>query len=63
MGCGARVWDNGDMTDCGGEVLRGNRCAKHVHDETCSLLLEIKNKELELARLKKRLVELQTESG
>ena len=51
------------MIDCGEKVLRGNRCAKHVHDETCSLLLEIKNKELELARLKKRLELLQTESS
>lgn len=63
MGCGARVWDNGDMIDCGEKVLRGNRCARHVHDEVCSLLLEIKKKKAAVARLEKRLAELQTESG
>jgi hypothetical protein len=61
--CTARVWDNGDMTDCGRRSLRANRCADCLHDEVARLLREIGEHETEVRKRRARIAELSTESG
>jgi hypothetical protein len=63
VSCRARVWDNGDMTDCGAEALRAERCAEHIASEVRNLHAEIKEHEAEIRKCRKRIGELSTESG
>ena len=63
MGCSARVWDNGDTTDCGREVFRVGLCSRHLHEEADSLRESIRNHEAAIREARTRLGELQTESG
>jgi hypothetical protein len=62
-GCKARVPDHTDFMNCGDHVLRGGRCAFHLHEEVVGLQAEIKQHEEAIATCNKRLAELQTESG
>lgn len=62
-GCTVRVPDHTDFVDCGAPVLRSNRCPEHLHWEVGLLQSEIKEHEAAIARCKKRLDELQMESG
>jgi hypothetical protein len=62
-GCTVRVPDHTDFVDCGAPVLRSNRCPEHLQMEVRSIQAEIKEHEGSIARCRKRLDELQTESG
>ena len=62
-GCKARVPDHTDTVDCGDHVLRGGRCAFHLHQEVTYLKAEIKAHEDAIEKCNKRLAELQTESS
>ncbi len=62
-GCTTRVRDYTDLVQCGHPVLRSNRCAFHLHEEEEDLRAEIKHHEAEIAKCRKRLDELNTESG
>ena len=55
--CRWRVWDNGDMTSCGGTVLRGGRCAEHLRDEVRELQADIKRHEAGIRSARERLAE------
>lgn len=61
--CRARVADHTDTVDCGDHVLRGGRCAFHLHEEVSDLKTEIKAHEDAIKKCNARLAELQTESG
>jgi len=52
--CRARVWDNGDMTDCGEASVRLERCAEHIAGEIASLESAIRSyeKKIKDARLR-----------
>lgn len=58
MRCQERIWDNGDMTDCGAPVLRLDKCAWHVEEEVrrlreanVSMTYSIKQNELRIDAL------------
>ena len=61
--CRVRVPDHTDFTDCGDTVLRGGLCAFHLREEVYALQVAIKRSEERIALARKRLDELQTESG
>ena len=61
--CQARVWDNGDMTTCGKYALRGSRCPDHLQEESRQLMADIKRHQEAIDAAKRRLAELNTESG
>ena len=63
QGCEARVWDNGDMTDCGREVMRAKRCAEHIHDETVSLRSVIRECKDKIKECETRIALLNSEQG
>jgi hypothetical protein len=56
--CTARVWDNGDMTDCGKEVQRAERCSFHVQQEVSLLTKTIQEHEEGIRVARARLAEL-----
>ena len=61
--CEVRVWDNGDMTDCGRKILRGGVCAEHLQKEVAELRESIRKHERAIREALERLDALQTESG
>jgi len=62
-GCIERVPDHTDFNPCGKPILRADLCAEHVQQAVVALQYLIKRKEEEIAQCKKRLEQLQTESG
>lgn len=51
--CGWRVWDSGDITDCGKFAVRDTSlCEEHLQDELHSLAADIERHErcIEIAR-------------
>jgi len=63
MGCTARVWDNGDTTDCGDAVLRHDLCAACLKREIDSLRAEKQKLTSLLLDVNRRLNHLQSQSG
>ena len=61
--CQARVWDSGDMTDCGKLALRASLCPEHLQEEVVSLRAVIKRNEESIRIARERLFLLQTETG
>lgn len=49
--CPARVWDNGDMTDCGAPIAAHGLCAFHLADKRGELIAAIGRLSRDLARL------------
>lgn len=61
--CQARVWDNGDMTDCGKLALCASLCPDHLKDEEQACLAQIRKSEEAIRLARKRLAEINTEKG
>lgn len=60
MSCSARVWDNGDTTDCGRPATKLDRCERCYITELRNLREKIAQRELELAPLRARLAQLES---
>src|SRR5262249_44926068 len=56
--CEARVWDNGDMTDCGKPVVRLGRCAGHIESEVAYLKGRIAEHEQGIVQARLRIADL-----
>lgn len=57
--CDARVWDNGDTTDCGTPAVRANRCRTCLDWEVSQLKTKIKASEAEIFEAQLRLAQLE----
>ena len=58
VGCEARIWDNGDMDDCGKPVLRNGFCKIHLKEAVSKQRETIKRLKIELAGARSYLKEL-----
>ena len=46
------------MVDCGDNILRADRCARHLHEEVHDLQKEISNHEAKIAKCRARIAHL-----
>lgn len=61
--CTARVWDNGDMTDCGKPVMIANRCLDCRNWELKGLREKVRKLQGELVELEARIEVLASEDA
>jgi len=62
MSCIARVWDNGDMTDCGNKTAPGNQhCIRHIRDLMAHHLEEIRKLQAQIGKHEEAVRELAQE--
>lgn len=59
--CETRVWDNGDMMDCGRKAVHAERCPAHLREEIRETQKSIREHQKEIDKLQARLDELQNE--
>jgi hypothetical protein len=56
--CDARVWDNGDTTNCGEVAVRESRCVQHMKQEIETIQQDIATKKHEIEQAEKRIATL-----
>jgi hypothetical protein len=54
--CKERVWDNGDMTDCGLSVRLAGKCERHLAEEVQQMEKKLAELRAETSKLQTRLV-------